>query len=141
MIKLNAILKEFMANPQETPEIHYGNETRPSYAEPSLSKTDMNAIVDMNDFVCKECGGVMAPIGECYECNTPAIDNEVFGNPSQDHEAEMAKSEIKDMIKNAVELYNTIQPGTELPAWMSSYITLSSDYIHSVNEFTQGQNK
>ena len=141
MIKLTTILQEYTPNPHEVPQIRYGNEVRPQYAEPSLSRKDMNAIVDMNKFVCKVCESVMAPIGECYECNTPAIDNEVYGKPSQDHEAQMAKSEIKDLIKNAVELYNSIQPNTELPGWMSAYITLSTDYIHSVNQFAQGQTK
>jgi hypothetical protein len=39
------------------------------------------------------------------------------------------------MLKNGVELYNMIQEGQELPGWVSSYITLSSDYIHSVYEY------
>lgn len=141
MIKLTTILQEYTPNPHEVPQIRYGNEVRPQYAEPSLSKTDMNAIVDMNKFVCKDCGSVMAPLGECYECETPAYDNEVYGNPSQDNEAQMAKGELKSMIKNAVELYNSIQPNTELPGWMSAYITLSSDYVNSVNQFAQSQVK
>lgn len=52
-----------------------------------------------------------------------------------DHEAKMAKSEIRDMLKNGVELYNMIQEGQNLPGWVSAYITLSSDYIHSVYEY------
>ena len=47
----------------------------------------------------------------------------------------MAKSEIRDMLKNGVELYNMIQEGQNLPGWVSAYITLSSDYIHSVYEY------
>lgn len=56
-------------------------------------------------------------------------------NKHHDHEAKMAKAEIRDMLKNGVELYNMIQEGQELPGWVSSYITLSSDYIHSVYEY------
>ena len=52
-----------------------------------------------------------------------------------DHEAKMAKAEIRDMLKNGVELYNMIQEGQNLPGWISAYITLSSDYIHSVYEY------
>jgi hypothetical protein len=54
-----------------------------------------------------------------------------------DHEATMARAEIKDMIKNGAELYNQIQEGDELPGWVSGYITLASDYIHSVYEYMQ----
>jgi hypothetical protein len=55
--------------------------------------------------------------------------------PHPDHEAKMAKSELRDMLKNGAELYNMIQEGQELPGWVSAYITLSSDYIHSVYEY------
>ena len=50
----------------------------------------------------------------------------------KDHEASMAKSELRDMIKNGAALYSNIKEGQELPGWVSSYITLASDYIHSV---------
>lgn len=54
-----------------------------------------------------------------------------------DHEAKMAKAELRDMIKNGAKLYNTIQEGDELPGWVSAYITLASDYIHSVYEWME----
>ena len=57
----------------------------------------------------------------------------------KDHEASMAKAEIRDMIKNGAELYKDIQEGQELPGWVSAYITLSSDYIHSVYEWMEEQ--
>ena len=50
----------------------------------------------------------------------------------KDHEASMAKAELRDMIKNGAALYNNIKEGQELPGWVSAYITLASDYIHSV---------
>lgn len=52
-----------------------------------------------------------------------------------DHEAKMAKGELRDMLKNGADLYNRIQEGQELPGWVSAYITLASDYIHSVYEY------
>jgi hypothetical protein len=63
--------------------------------------------------------------------------------PSQhhDHEAKMSKGEIRSMIKNGVELYNMIQEGENLPGWVSAYITLSADYIHSVHQYmTENKN-
>jgi len=55
----------------------------------------------------------------------------------EDHEASMAKSELRDMIKNGAALYANIKEGQELPGWVSSYITLASDYIHSVYEWME----
>ena len=49
-----------------------------------------------------------------------------------DHEASMAKGDLRDMITNGAALYKMIQEGQELPGWVSAYITLSADYIHSV---------
>jgi len=54
---------------------------------------------------------------------------------NEDHEASMAKAELRDMLMNGAKIYQLIQPGDELPGWVSSYITLSSDYIHSVKEY------
>ena len=59
-------------------------------------------------------------------------------NRSGDHEASMAKSEILDMIKNASEIHKAIKEGDNLPGWVSSYITLAADYMHSVSEYIAG---
>ena len=59
-----------------------------------------------------------------------------------DHEAKMAKGELRDMVKLGAELYNMIQEGDNLPGWASGYITLASDYIHSVHQhFTEKHSK
>ena len=65
--------------------------------------------------------------------------NNVLGQPSMDHEASMAKAELRDMLANGVELYRMIKTGTELPGWVAAYITLASDYIHSVTEYVNEQ--
>lgn len=52
-----------------------------------------------------------------------------------DHEGRMARSELRDMIKNGLILYKLIGKDDELPGWASSYITLASDYMHSVMEY------
>ena len=51
-----------------------------------------------------------------------------------DHEAKMAKGELRDMVTLGAELYSMIQEGDNLPGWASAYITLASDYIHSVHQ-------
>jgi hypothetical protein len=55
--------------------------------------------------------------------------------PTQDHEATMAKSELRDMVNNAAKIYQIIQPNQQLPGWVSAYITLASDYMHSIAEY------
>jgi len=62
------------------------------------------------------------------------------GSMHHDHEAKMSKSELRDMIKLGAELYNMIEEGSNLPGWISAYITLSADYIHSAHQYMAEQN-
>ena len=55
--------------------------------------------------------------------------------PTRDHEATMAKGELRDMIENAAKVYKMIEPHQQLPGWVSGYITLASDYMHSIAEY------
>lgn len=57
-----------------------------------------------------------------------------------DHEGKMAKGELRSMIENAIKLYNNIDKNQQLPGWVSAYITLASDYIHSVSEYMAENN-
>lgn len=52
-----------------------------------------------------------------------------------DHEGIMARSELRNTIKNSLVLYKLIGKDDELPGWASSYITLANDYINSVMQF------
>ena len=60
-------------------------------------------------------------------------------NRGEDHEAPMAHGEIKDAISNASKIQSMIGEHDNLPGWVSSYITLASDYLHSVAEYMAGQ--
>jgi len=60
-------------------------------------------------------------------------------NHGEDHEAPMAHGEIKDAISNASKIQSMIGDHDNLPGWVSSYITLASDYLHSVAEYMAGQ--
>ena len=77
---------------------------------------------------------VQIPINECGGCERDGVDY----THGHDHEASMADAELRDLISNASKLQNIIQPGDELPGWVSAYITLASDYIHSVTEHLAG---
>lgn len=69
---------------------------------------------------------------ECSECGRD-------WNRGHDHEASMAGNEIKDAVSNASKIQNLIQDGDNLPGWVSAYITLAADYLHSVAEYMEGQ--
>lgn len=128
-------LKEFTANPAETPDIYYGNEKRKYFKQPSYDNQDMNAIKSTHPIaedICTDCGEEMID-GQCSQCGDKSVN--VWGQHSEDHESTMARGELKDLISNASKIYSMVEPGTELPGWVSAYITLASDYMHSVAEY------
>ena len=69
---------------------------------------------------------------ECEECGRD-------WNRGHDHEASMARNEIKDAISNASKIESMVGENDDLPGWVSAYITLAADYLHSVAEFMEGQ--
>lgn len=77
-------------------------------------------------------------ISQLSEIIKRTVNEEMGGKPNMphtDHEATMAKAEIRDMVKNAKEIYKLIKEGDQLPGWISAYITLASDYMHSIAEY------
>jgi len=60
-------------------------------------------------------------------------------NHGHDHEASMAKNELRDMISNASKIDNLVGDNDQLPGWISAYISLAADYMHSVAEFLAGE--
>ena len=69
---------------------------------------------------------------ECDDCGRD-------WNHGHDHEADMAKNELRDMISNASKIDNLIKEGDNLPGWISAYISLAADYMHSVAEYLEGE--
>jgi len=70
--------------------------------------------------------------------NAQSLKSEDMKKP--DHEGQMAKGELRDMIKNGLIIYKSFDKNDELPGWISAYITLASDYMHSVMEYMVEQN-
>ena len=60
-------------------------------------------------------------------------------NHGHDHEASMAKNELKDMISNASKIDTLVGDNDQLPGWVSAYISLAADYMHSVAEYLAGE--
>jgi hypothetical protein len=52
-----------------------------------------------------------------------------------DHEASMARGELYNAIKNAIELFKMIEPGENLEGWVAAKITKAADYINSVHDY------
>lgn len=69
---------------------------------------------------------------ECSECGRD-------WNHGHDHEAGMAKNELRDMISNASKIDSMVGEGDNLPGWVSAYISLAADYMHSVAEYLGGE--
>jgi hypothetical protein len=69
---------------------------------------------------------------ECEDCGRN-------WNHGQDHEASMAKNELRDMISNASKIDNLVGDNDQLPGWVSAYISLAADYMHSVAEYLAGE--
>jgi len=69
---------------------------------------------------------------ECNECGRD-------WNHGHDHESGMAKNELRDMISNASKIDSMVGEGDNLPGWVSAYISLAADYMHSVAEYLAGE--
>lgn len=53
----------------------------------------------------------------------------------EDHEGEMANSELMAIVKKATDLAYLIDEDDELDAWVQSKITKAKDYITSVHDY------
>ena len=69
---------------------------------------------------------------ECGDCQRD-------WNGGHDHEASLAKNELRDLVSNASKVDNLVQDQDNLPGWVSAYITLAADYMHSVAEYLGGE--
>jgi hypothetical protein len=56
-----------------------------------------------------------------------------------DYEGEMAKSELRNTIQNAQELFNMLDDDTQLEAWVQSKLTKANEYIDSVTQYLKYQ--
>jgi hypothetical protein len=56
-----------------------------------------------------------------------------------DYEGEMAKSELRNIIQNAEELFNMLDEDTQLEAWVQGKLAKANDYLNSVNQYLKYQ--
>jgi hypothetical protein len=60
-------------------------------------------------------------------------------NQNLDYEGEMAKSELRNVIQNAQEVFNMLDDDTQLEAWVQSKLTKANEYLDSVTQYLKYQ--
>lgn len=90
-------------------------------------------MIKLNNLLKETVKGIKeADSSRCNECGRD-------WNHGKDHEAGMAKNELRDMISNASKIDQMVGKGDNLPGWVSAYISLAADYMHSVSEYLAGE--
>jgi len=52
-----------------------------------------------------------------------------------DDEGSMARSDLYNSMKNAMELFKMIEPGDKLEGWVAAKITKAADYLNTVHDY------
>jgi hypothetical protein len=52
-----------------------------------------------------------------------------------DFEGDMAKTQLKSIIRNSMELHDMLEDDDNLPEWVQSKITLAEDYMTTVYNY------
>jgi hypothetical protein len=98
---------------------------------------------------CEECGcekkerkgkkkatvEVMPTINDGEKGMTKKATNENYDKGEYDYEGDMAKTQLKGIVRNAQELHDLLQPADNLPEWVQSKITMASDYIQTASNY------
>jgi hypothetical protein len=63
---------------------------------------------------------------ESFKLNE-AEDDEQAGE--YDYEGDMAKTQLKSIIRNSMDMHDMLEDDDNLPEWVQSKITLAEDYI------------
>lgn len=70
-----------------------------------------------------------------------SIISENIATEAEDHEADMARSELYKLAEYSVKLFHMIEPGSNLEGWTAAKITKASDYISSVYHYMKYEQK
>lgn len=57
----------------------------------------------------------------------------------RDYEGKMAKAQLISIVKNAKDLFDSVDDNTQLKAWIQSKLTKAEDYISSVRTYLDGE--
>lgn len=114
---------------KDAKQVMYATATKRAMDEKKGRDLDDDGDVDSDDYL--KARDIAIKKAKSKKMN----ENHLSWPPTQDHEATMAKGELRDMIENAAKVYKMIEPNQQLPGWVSAYITLASDYMHSIAEY------
>ena len=64
---------------------------------------------------------------------------ENYDKGEYDYEGDMAKTQLKGVVRNAQELHDLLQPADNLPEWVQSKITLAADYIQTAADYMKSK--
>ena len=64
---------------------------------------------------------------------------ENYDKGEYDYEGDMAKTQLKGVVRNAQELHDLLQPADNLPEWVQSKITLAADYIQTATDYMKSK--
>ena len=64
---------------------------------------------------------------------------ENYDKGEYDYEGDMAKTQLKGVIRNAQELHDLLQPADNVPEWVQSKITLAADYIQTASDYMKSK--
>lgn len=65
----------------------------------------------------------------------PTMNMEEAEDSEESESAEMLKSDLKTLIRNAQQMLDSINSSMEVEEWMVSKVTLATDYIVSANQY------
>jgi hypothetical protein len=98
--------------------------------EKAEAKGDEVAMEKIEDLIAKQEVYLSAGEGEDQSANL---------DENLDYEGEMAKSELRNIIQNAEELFSMLDEDTQLEAWVQSKLTKANEFLDSVNQYLKYQ--
>ena len=63
----------------------------------------------------------------------------LYEGMNSDYEGKMAKAQLISIVKNAKDLFDSMDDNTQLKAWIQSKLTKAEDYISSVRTYLDGE--
>jgi hypothetical protein len=75
------------------------------------------------------------PCKECKKSKCGCMHEAVIDKSEIGYKGEMAISQCKQIEHHLGELKSVIKPDTDLPEWVSSKMTLATDYIQTISDY------
>lgn len=78
--------------------------------------------------------------GTYYGADKDLREDDVNYNPREyDYEGEMAKTQLRTIMRHAQHMHDMLQDNTNLPEWVQSKITLATDYMQTAHDYMMSE--